>query len=1289
MARPALDRTTTAPLDKTPEPGRLLEPVRQHNRAEPSPVRRQTIPFIFSPALTRKLCTVVAPAGYGKTVSLSLFASEWGASECEWQWISLLPRDGGVRQLLGHLSCALHSADAHLSEAFAVMQDELQSATALTDSSPSLQAVSLGTRAGALLKNYLTGDLSLVFEDYHTVQHAPGVRDFVTAFIDAMPAWCHLFLVSREPVALELARIAAAGQVLSVTKNDLRFSQDDVKAYLSSRLPHHALTSETVARLTALTEGWAAGIVLLTESLRHSGATGESGASSAHSLDRLSGTPLTEETLRGYLLSEMFFIRSEPEQTALLATSVAESFDAALAAHLIEVFHGVRSGVSTAELQTPTAKGSRTPASRSKKPVSKKPDSTASIGNGLDRAATGAAESGEPLHSLVAASLLEVAPTAGGDLYRQPRYLRDFLMARLPQDTLRRLAFACGSVYRERRAALPAAEYFLLSGDGAQALSALEQLIDLDSETPLTIVRDLLKRVASLDLSAETRATLYALQAQTEQQLGDIGASETYIELCYAALRSADRPAMGTRTSGAGKPAGKSSVKKASTLADDACRREHRTQRLTLLRLENLMYQSRYAALLSESQAFVLSLSAPSARQTKRSPSALLAAPDYPAHAFTSGNLSRALALQAFALARTDARTETLVRAMSLFDEALTHVSKLAEPTFVKVKAAVLKLRYLVAQELGGRSGTDAFQDYEKLFPHLTSKVRLDALKDRAFDLVTQGDFAAARPFILEASNGADRTAYTRVFFATKFLFAECLSAEGKFEQAASRYSDASAHYTSISPPVALMMLFGATLNAYYLGDAALCERTAQEARDVFIRITAPTARARANYLASLFFAALATQNVSRAGQAAAALHQLVNEEQASNLMVETDLFGAYFAAVTPAETPFTFVKAAMQYISRLEPYFDIDAIAQGYPYLSLKCHWRLAETVLLKLRALKTSPADLDAESRALLLRLDAAVLDQLLRVLIDHKTSLGILGNGSGSAASSRQPHKFIRITTLGDFRIALEGVPDASDAVIDGGSFPRRNMKLALMMLLLNHRDTVLTDDFFERLFPTSSHENRSQMLRNLTSALRRTFIEKGFFDAESSFLTKGDTGYRLNLGTHGIDYFCDAEAFEQLIAEARRAHSAAKSGGVDISPDSNADAAQHYRAALDLYKGVYLPDARFEAWAEFKRNALQEAQVEALVFLAETHFATGNFIEAAALCEQAIAFSPTLAPAYELLIRSYLARHLDAEARHVYQRCREAFRKELNTYPPARIEKLATSELTRSSAPTAKP
>jgi DNA-binding SARP family transcriptional activator len=117
----------------------------------------------------------------------------------------------------------------------------------------------------------------------------------------------------------------------------------------------------------------------------------------------------------------------------------------------------------------------------------------------------------------------------------------------------------------------------------------------------------------------------------------------------------------------------------------------------------------------------------------------------------------------------------------------------------------------------------------------------------------------------------------------------------------------------------------------------------------------------------------------------------------------------------------------------------------------------------------------------------------------------------------------------------------------------------------------------------------------------------------------------------------DLWVDADAFEDAAKTARRVREPAA-----------------YRAAIDLYAGDLLPEDRYEAWAEDRREGLRQLYLALLVGLAKLHEERDEAESAIEALREATGEEPTLEEAHLGLMRLFALSGRPEQALVQYER-----------------------------------
>jgi LuxR family maltose regulon positive regulatory protein len=252
----------------------------------------------------RLLTLVSAPAGYGKT---TLVSSWLEACDCPSAWVSLDEDDNDLFLFLTYFLAAIQS-----------MFPEACRETVAMLKAPTLPPTPVLARGLVSELDEIESPFILALDDYHLIRET-AVHDLLGELLRHPPQSLHPVLTSRTDPPLNLTRLRARNQVTEIRTPELRFSQAETAAFLEEGL---GAPVDTVAlkALTKQVEGWAAGLRLISLSLRHRGSLDLSPA-------RLGGDVAY---VTDYLMAEVLDSQPPAIQDFLLKTSVLDRLNGPL-----------------------------------------------------------------------------------------------------------------------------------------------------------------------------------------------------------------------------------------------------------------------------------------------------------------------------------------------------------------------------------------------------------------------------------------------------------------------------------------------------------------------------------------------------------------------------------------------------------------------------------------------------------------------------------------------------------------------------------------------------------------------------------------------------------------------------------------------------------------------------------------------------------------------------------------------------------------------------------------------
>ena len=231
--------------------GKLTAPLLQ-----PGIVTRDRLLDMLDENRTRRLCLVVAPAGWGKTTLLTEWARRAGDRESP-AWVTLDETDDEPHRFWTYVFTALEKAAPDVAGgALAALRV------------PSIDP--LDVALPALLNDLSASNArhTLILDDYHLLTDV-RIHEAVEYLLSYLPPSLRLVIAARFDPPLPLARMRARSELTEIRAADLRFSATEA-AGLVSAVSQVEVGSGAVDALVDRTEGWAVGLKLAALTIRGS-----------------------------------------------------------------------------------------------------------------------------------------------------------------------------------------------------------------------------------------------------------------------------------------------------------------------------------------------------------------------------------------------------------------------------------------------------------------------------------------------------------------------------------------------------------------------------------------------------------------------------------------------------------------------------------------------------------------------------------------------------------------------------------------------------------------------------------------------------------------------------------------------------------------------------------------------------------------------------------------------------------------------------------------------------------
>lgn len=267
----------------------------------PDTLRRPRLLVPLQQAIAaRPLTLVSAPAGSGKTTLLAALAAETPGHL--FAWMSLDDQDNDPLHFVAGMQAALQRSG-------------LATLPAPEGNTPEHLRGWLRSLINTL-HTVDTGPVVLVLDDLHWVS-TPAIFTLLDQLLDHMPVRLRLVIATRYDPPLNLARLRVRRQLAELRLADLRFTTTEATELLNDTLGL-TIAPAQLDQLVGRTEGWAAGVSLLANSLEQIGSLTERTAFLAYvqRTDRAIFEFLAEEVLN----RQDPFVRMFLLETAVLPT---------------------------------------------------------------------------------------------------------------------------------------------------------------------------------------------------------------------------------------------------------------------------------------------------------------------------------------------------------------------------------------------------------------------------------------------------------------------------------------------------------------------------------------------------------------------------------------------------------------------------------------------------------------------------------------------------------------------------------------------------------------------------------------------------------------------------------------------------------------------------------------------------------------------------------------------------------------------------------------------------------
>lgn len=317
--------------------GQLLHTKLMPPRLPVTAIPRAALLARLDQGLSKKAILVSAPTGFGKTTLIRQWIqgrqkaeggmrkekrphpSSFTLHPFPFAWVTLDEYDNDPVRFWTYVCSALRTVDPSLGKA---------TLARLASPQPPARESLLTPLLNDLAR--LEKSFVLVLEDYHAIKSGE-VNEGVSFLLQHLSESLHLVFITRSEPELPLGILRARDELVEIGAEDLRFSQAEAEAFLQGTLPT-PLAPSTVANLLQKTEGWPAGLRLVTLASQNKRGAAEIGKL----VESFSGS---DRYVADYLIHEVFQNQPEETQSFLLRTSFLRRLTGSLCDAILETSH--------------------------------------------------------------------------------------------------------------------------------------------------------------------------------------------------------------------------------------------------------------------------------------------------------------------------------------------------------------------------------------------------------------------------------------------------------------------------------------------------------------------------------------------------------------------------------------------------------------------------------------------------------------------------------------------------------------------------------------------------------------------------------------------------------------------------------------------------------------------------------------------------------------------------------------------------------------------------------------
>jgi ATP/maltotriose-dependent transcriptional regulator MalT/DNA-binding SARP family transcriptional activator len=236
-------------------------------------------------------------------------------------------------------------------------------------------------------------------------------------------------------------------------------------------------------------------------------------------------------------------------------------------------------------------------------------------------------------------------------------------------------------------------------------------------------------------------------------------------------------------------------------------------------------------------------------------------------------------------------------------------------------------------------------------------------------------------------------------------------------------------------------------------------------------------------------------------------------------------------------------------------------------------------------------------------------------------------------------------LEIITLGEMKVKFN---DKWLTISDWQTQSARDF----FFLILSQPHGLTKEEIGLQLWPEDSEQEFKFHFKNAVYRVRHAIGKESILLIDDRYLFNRE-----------LDYQFDADMFRREIAAARKCD----------NPQLKMD---HYQTAIDLYRGMYLPDMEAD-WIMLEREKLHQQFIDTMIEITRTAFEQGNYTLSIQYAKQTLEIEPCQEEMVRIAMRAHAANGNRGEIARLFKQCEKNLKRELDAPPSDRTQKVFLS------------